>query len=259
MAIKNVKRTATFETNSSSSHALVVPKCSNKHLSNNKVKYKFKVKTYEFGRNYGVYTDAPHKFAYVWQFLSPKIKMPNLDNLPRNLPKKEYDLKEKELHERFSRLKLLLEVIANWICDQNNVLIDFSDLEIAPEGEMYCSEKIPSDDLFVSNDNGVMLDSALDEHFEFNECAKIINEILDKKDEPIKITEPSPYGNAKNMILIYEKRPMVLCFQKMLDFAFDENSVLLCSDDSSPESDKAEFICEYVEKNKGYCIVSWLC
>ena len=69
-------RIGTFETNSSSTHTLVVSRnyALNYGLETNKITIKFPVKMFDFGRHNDIYTDASSKFSYVWQHLCSKIK-----------------------------------------------------------------------------------------------------------------------------------------------------------------------------------------
>jgi hypothetical protein len=186
--------------------------------------------------------------------------MPDLESLPKNMPRKEYWEREKELRERFDRLKNLLELVCKWIENKAKILIDFSDLEVFPDGTMGCNSKIPGDELCFNFGTGTCLDAQLDEHFEISKCAEIINKILDAIPSPVEITEIGKNIYGKDELQLNEDgRILVNCFSKILDFAFDENSILMTSDDSSAKDrDKEEMICDYVVKNHGYCIISWL-
>lgn len=250
-----------FETNSSSSHALVVSRNPNEFLSSNKMKFRFKIRTFEFGRNFGIYTDAPHKFAYVFQFLTSMISMPDLeDSLPKKTPKKIYDQKKKELKARFQRLSSLLQLVSSQLEKRTNILLDFSDLEVLQDGTLACYSNVPSDDIFLNVGNGVQIDSQLDEHFEISNSAKIINDILDSN-TPITITKLSRDFKGNQIVILTEAGcVLVRCFSNMLDFAFDENSIIMTSDDSGfSDTDYGKMICDYTSMNKGHCIISWLC
>ena len=205
---------------------------------------------YSFGReNSGtVWTDAPHKLAYVWQMLCSQIDFPTTNLTEEEL---ESDTIPAKITERFNKFKLLMELVSNSIKNSTNIVIDLSDLEIfkGDENNFYLGSV--KDSLVECP----WMDPSIDSAFRISGTAKIINTMLDSTLAP-NIYEINQ--NTGNPQLTFDGHCLVEFFFSLLNFAFSEKSVIIshgeCSDEQERECEK--LIVEYVARNKGYCYIA---
>lgn len=258
-------RTNVFETNSSSTHTLVVPHYT-RGLMDNEVAIPFPAKMFQFGRWQGIWTDAPHKFAYIWQGLCSQLEFvdhPFIDKESKIgksinwLKTKVFKIKEsdeykipKNILERFDNFKKLLEMVSENLAKHTKIKLDFSDLDIWISDDENIYQLASKSESFVDTP---YLDPGIESRFKIKKCVESINKLLDSK--IMKFYKEEIDMDGKHQRLTEDGANIMECFGEILEFAFDERGIII-SHGEAMEDEENEFtktIMEYVSKNKGSC------
>ena len=258
-------RTNVFETNSSSTHTLVVPHYT-RGLMDNEVAITFPVKMFQFGRTQDIWTDAPHKFAYIWQCLCSQLEFVDhpfinesskLGRAIHWMKTKVFKIKDSDedripinVLKRFVRFRTLLDKVSENLAKHTKIKLDFSDLDIWMSDEENHYQLMSNSESFVDTP---WLDPGLAGRFKIKECVESINKLLDSK--TMKIYEEEIDMNGKRPRLTEDGANIVECFGEILEFAFDERGIILSHGDvmEDEENEFTKIIMEYVSKNRGSC------